>query len=85
MTATIFYQGVELMLYGMGTVIAFLVLLIGITRLMSWIVFRFPPESKTSNGTSIEVAKIDRKVVAAIGVGLSHFRNKKNNHSSKGA
>ena len=49
MTATIFYQGVELMLYGMGTVIAFLVLLIGITRLMSWIVLRFLPKSKESN------------------------------------
>ena len=85
MTATIFYQGVELMLYGMGTVIAFLVLLIGITHLMSWIVFRFLPESKESNVTSIEVSKIDAKVVAAIGAGLSHFRNKENNHSSKGA
>ena len=85
MTATIFYEGVELMLYGMGAVIAFLVLLIGITRLMSWIVFRFLPEPKISNGTSIEVSKIDRKVDAAIGAGLSHFRNKENNHSSKGA
>ena len=85
MTATIFYEGVELKLYGMGAVIAFLVLLIGITRLMSWIVFRFLPEPKISNGTSIEVSKIDRKVVAAIGAGLSHFRNKENNHSSKGA
>ena len=82
MTATIFYQGVELMLYGMGTVIAFLVLLIGITRLMSWIVFRFLPEPKISNGTSIEVSKIDSKVIAAIGGAISRFRNEKNNHSS---
>ncbi len=85
MTATVFYQGVELMLFGMGTVIAFLVLLIGVTRLMSWIVLRFLPELKESNVNSTEVSKIDAKVVAAIGAGLSHFRNKKNNHSSKGA
>ena len=82
MTATIFYQGVELMLYGMGTVIVFLVLLIGITRLMSWVVFRFLSESKESNVTSIEVSKIDSKVIAAIGGAISRFRNEKNNHSS---
>ena len=82
MTATVFYQGVELLLYGMGTVIAFLVLLIGITRLMSWMIFRFLSESKDSNDTSIEVSKIDSKVVAVIGGAISRFRNEKNSHSS---
>ena len=82
MTATVFYQGVELLLYGMGTVIAFLVLLIGITRLMSWVIFRFLPESKDSNDTVIEVSKTDSKVIAAIGGAISRFRNEKNNQSS---
>ena len=82
MTATIFYQGVELLLYGMGAVISFLILLIGVTRLMSWMIFRFLSESKDSNDTSIEVSKIDSKVVAAIGGAINRFRNEKNNHSS---
>ena len=82
MTANIFYQGVELLLYGMSTVIAFLVLLIGVTRLMSWIIFRFLSESIDSHDTSIASPKVDNKVIVAIGLGLRQFRNSKRNHRS---
>ena len=82
MTANIFYQGVELLLYGMSTVIAFLVLLIGVTRLMSWIIFRFLSESIDSHRTSIAGPKVDNKVIVAIGLALRQFRNSKRNHRS---
>ena len=38
-------QGLELMVYGMGTVVVFLTLLILVTTLMSWFVGRYFPEA----------------------------------------
>lgn len=40
-------QGIELMLFGMGTVVIFLTLLILATSLMSWFLARFFPEVET--------------------------------------
>lgn len=42
-SAQLFWEGVELMLYGMGSVFAFLVLLIFCVRLMSFCVARLVP------------------------------------------
>ena len=39
-------QGIELMLYGMGTVVVFLTLLIATVSLMSWFLSRFFPEAE---------------------------------------
>ena len=39
-------QGIELMLYGMGTVVLFLTLLIATVTLMSWFLSRFFPEAE---------------------------------------
>ena len=44
MDSGIVEQGLELMLYGMGTVVVFLTLLILITVAMSWVVQRYFPE-----------------------------------------
>ena len=44
MQASIIAQGVDLMLYGMGSVFVFLTLLVFATRVMSWAVNRFFPE-----------------------------------------
>jgi oxaloacetate decarboxylase gamma subunit len=38
-------QGLQLLVYGMGTVVVFLVLLVFALRLMSWAILRFFPES----------------------------------------
>lgn len=38
-------QGLELMLVGMGVVFFFLILLVQVTRLMSWCVARWMPET----------------------------------------
>ena len=39
-------QGIELMLYGMGTVVVFLTLLIVATSVMSWFLGRYFPEAE---------------------------------------
>jgi oxaloacetate decarboxylase (Na+ extruding) subunit gamma len=44
MEVTLISQGVDLMLFGMGTVFAFLTLLVGITHLMSMTVNKMAPE-----------------------------------------
>ena len=46
MNGDIVDQGVELMLYGMGTVVIFLSLLIVATNFMSWFLGRYFPESE---------------------------------------
>lgn len=43
-------QGIELMLYGMGTVVMFLTLLIAMVSLMSWFLSRFFPEVEVPLG-----------------------------------
>ncbi|WP_414982134.1 OadG family protein [Congregibacter sp.] len=45
MSANLFSQGFELLVYGMGTVIVFLTLLVFATRLMSLFIQRFFPEA----------------------------------------
>ena len=44
---TILDSGINLMLYGMGTVFVFLSLLIATTMTMSWCINRFMPQSET--------------------------------------
>lgn len=77
-------QGLELMLYGMGTVVVFLGLLVLVTRAMSTLVNRFFPEldvpvavSLAGRKTGPSVAAED-EVVAAISAAISQHRNRKN-------
>ena len=50
----LFSQGVELAVFGMGTVFLFLALLILATRLMSLLVLRFHPETAPANANGAD-------------------------------
>ena len=82
MAETIFSRGVDLLLYGMGTVILFLVLLIVVLRFMSWMIQQFLPESKNKSDPQSSGAQVDEKVVAVIGAAIKQSRVKKRNRFS---
>ncbi len=79
MQQDILAQGVELMLFGMGTVVVFLALLVIATTGMSAFVGRYFPETqKILSGTSKPApAAADGEVVAAISAAIHQHRRRK--------
>jgi oxaloacetate decarboxylase gamma subunit len=68
-------QGVELMVYGMGTVVIFLTLLVGATSLMSALVERFSPAvPEPASGEAAPVA--DKTLVAVISAAIHKHRSR---------
>ena len=80
MQETLITQGVDLMLFGMGTVFVFLTALVGITLLMSYIVNNwFSEDSDLEMDGRISLglpAKVDPKIVQAIQVALDQHRGR---------
>lgn len=78
MEQTLISQGVNLMLFGMGTVFVFLTALVGITSLMSYAVNSWFPEDLdpvTDELSSLGVQTIvDPKIVKAIQAALDKHR-----------
>lgn len=73
MEANLIEQGVDLMLYGMGTVFAFLTILVFATSIMSSIVTRFFPELAPAEPRTIvdatnsgSLAPVEPRVLAVI-------------------
>ena len=73
-------QGLDLMLYGMGTVFIFLTLLVIVTALMSMLIRRWLPEedatsppTSASNTSSIDV---DGRVLAIIQAAIDKHRSR---------
>lgn len=77
-------QGLNLALYGMGTVFFFLTLLVGATMLMSLLVPSAELEPSAELGPSAELEKNegqaghDSKIRAAIGAAIHEHRQRKN-------
>ena len=72
-------QGVELMLYGMGTVVVFLALLVVATTAMSAFVGRYFPEAEkaaVAAGKSVS-APADNELVAVISAAVHQHRGRK--------
>jgi oxaloacetate decarboxylase gamma subunit len=68
-------EGVELMLFGIGSVFVFLVLLIVCIRMMSSVIGRFesaPPVQPVSNGPA--ATEVDADLVAAIQTAIHQHR-----------
>lgn len=80
MQAGIFDQGLELMLYGMGTVVVFLALLVLATTLMSRIVGRYFPEPEPepagSRPPAPAAAADDPQLVAVISAAVHRYRSR---------
>lgn len=86
MQGTIIDQGVELMLFGMGTVLAFLSVLVFAIMLMSWLLSRyFPvvetpgiagPSTKPSPSAVLGSATEDATLVAVISAAIHRHRKK---------
>jgi oxaloacetate decarboxylase gamma subunit len=82
MQGSIVNQGVELMLFGMGTVLVFLSLLVVSITLMSWILQRYFPEPEVpataapSSGT-LGATPSDANLVAVISAAIHRHRSKK--------
>ena len=81
MQASLFQQGIELMLYGMGTVFVFLMMLILATVVMSSMVQRFAPAdpikplAKTKSQTVPATAENER-LLAVITTAVHKYRSR---------
>ena len=67
-------QGVDLMLYGMGTVFVFLTLLVIITALISAVVQRWLPDDEMDVSSSKAESNVDARIVAIIEAALAKHR-----------
>ncbi|MDC3332895.1 OadG family protein [bacterium] len=79
MQETLLSQGVELMLYGMGTVFTFLALLVVLTTIMSALVQRFSapepvPVVKLANVPAASSAVDDGQLLAVITAAITQHR-----------
>ncbi len=87
MQGSIVTQGVELMLFGMGTVLVFLTVLVFAIALMSWVLQRYFPMLETdsevnrpkgaASAPAVAFADADAKLVAVIGAALHQHRSKR--------
>jgi oxaloacetate decarboxylase gamma subunit len=78
-------QGLELMLYGMGTVVVFLSLLVVVTASMSSVVQRFVPQPPESGGAKPDASPAsitDGTTLAVIAAAIHRHRSIKQNRDS---
>ena len=78
MEVDLFQQGVDLMLFGMGTVFAFLILLVGALTLMSWVITRFFPEAEQPEA-AVQMAPlvvVEPRIQAVIQAAINKHRGK---------
>lgn len=78
MQETLITQGLDLMLYGMGTVFVFLSLLVVMTSLMSRIVLRIaPPEVQDTPEVLSNPVGVEPQILKVIEKAISLHRNKR--------
>ncbi|MGB2360042.1 MAG: OadG family protein [Porticoccaceae bacterium] len=73
-------QGLDLMLYGMGTVFTFLTLLVGITAAMSGMVNRFAedePEVATAGSVPSQSSGVEPRIAKVIQAAIDQHRGRK--------
>ena len=81
MQASLVSQGFDLMLYGMGTVFVFLLILVALTTLMSAVINRYASEPelpvvKSAAVSNHSAPNNDGQLVAVIGAAIHKYRQK---------
>lgn len=76
MQESLIEQGVDLMLYGMGTVVVFLAILVVATLCMSRFIRRFFPEADVPAAPPADL-KPDARLLAAIKAAIEQHRAKR--------
>ena len=76
MEATLIGQGLDLMLFGMGTVFTFLTLLVGVTHLMSMIVNKLAPAEPDALAGALNSSEavVDPRIAKVIQVAIDKHR-----------
>ena len=77
MDSTLITQGLDLMLYGMGTVFTFLTLLVGITTLMSMIVNKLVVEVEEAPAAPLQAsaaATVEPRIAKVIQAAIDQHR-----------
>ena len=83
MDSTLISQGLDLMLYGMGTVFTFLTLLVAVTTLMSKVVNKLVVEqpelapSSAATATSQVQSSVEPRIAKVIQAAIDQHRSKK--------
>lgn len=81
MQESLIQQGVDLMLYGMGTVVVFLAILVVATLGMSWFIRRFFPEAdlpvKVAGSSDPDQVLPDARLLAVIKAAIEQHRAKR--------
>ncbi|MFX4227549.1 MAG: OadG family protein [Porticoccaceae bacterium] len=72
-------DGLNLMLYGMGTVFVFLTLLVACTSIMSALVTRFYQEPAAESAAVKDSRSIDSKTIAIIKAAIAEHKKSKSN------
>jgi len=77
MDSLLITQGLNLLFYGMGTVFAFLTLLVGITGLMSIIVVKFAPDEPVevaAGSNQIQPELVEPRIIKVIQAAINQHR-----------
>lgn len=77
MQPSLLQQGVELMLFGMGTVFAFLACLVIVTTLMSKLLQRLAPAQETPAFIPPAAAQQDDQLLAVISAAVHKYRSRR--------
>ena len=80
MESSLITQGLDLLLYGMGTVFTFLTLLVGITAAMSGLVNRLVTEdieAAAEGPVSPQSAKVESRIAKVIQAAIDQHRGRK--------
>ena len=74
MDSQLISQGLDLMLYGMGTVFIFLTVLVAITTIMSTTVNKIAPEQVEDSKIKAPQAQVETRIVKAIQAAINQHR-----------